>query len=144
MRLLFLASLGAACWLAGCASSSSHLLAPARPPIRPDQVKVYRVAPKNYQQIATLDATSGGRFFHGNERSDAEVIERLKEEAAKVGANGVLLSLVGDEPSGSIGLGLGGGGYASRSSGFNGEASGSAPLVQTAAHGLAIYVPSRR
>ncbi len=118
-------------------------MGPARPPLRPDQVQVYRTPPPHYQQIARLDATSGPRFFHGSQQTDAEAIERLKSEAAKVGANGVLLTLVGDEPSGSLGIGVGGGGY-SRSSGFNGEATGAAPVVQTSAHGLAIYVYGQR
>lgn len=120
------------------------MLGPARPPLSPDQVRIYRSVPLKYQEIATLDASSGARFFHGNEHTDAEAIQRLKEEAAKVGANGVLLTLVGDESSGSIGIGVGGSGYASRGSGFNGEAAGAAPLVQTGAHGIAIYVFDRR
>lgn len=143
MRLLFAGNLLAACLLVGCAGSSSRLLAPARPPISPDQVQIYQTAPAKYQEIATLDASSGARLFHGSEQTDAEAIQRLKEEAAKVGANGVLLKSVGDESSGSIGIGVGGGGYASRRSGFNGEASGAAPLVQTGAHGIAIYVFDR-
>ncbi|MEO6872592.1 MAG: hypothetical protein ABI233_10280, partial [Chthoniobacterales bacterium] len=106
-------------------------------------VQIYRTPPRKFQQIARLDSTSGPRFFHGNQQSDAEAIERLKIEAAKVGANGVLLTLVGDESTGSVGLGVGGGGY-SRSSGFNGEAAGAAPVVQTSAHGIAIYVDGQR
>lgn len=129
--------------LSGCASSSTHLLAPARPPISPDQVRIYQAAPPRYQELARIDASTSARFFHGSQQSDAEAIQRLKEEAAKVGANGVLLSLVGDEPSGSIGLGFGGGGY-SRNTAVSGQASGAAPLVKTGAHGLAIYVYDQR
>jgi hypothetical protein len=128
---------------AACASSSSRLVGEARPPVSPADVQIYQTAPPRYQEIATLDASSGARFFHGSQQTDTEAIERLKEEAAKLGANGVLLTLVGDEPSGSIGIGFGGGGY-SRNSAVNGEASGAAPLVKTGAHGLAIYVPRQR
>jgi hypothetical protein len=35
-----------------------------------------------------------------------KVIERLKNEAAKLGANGILLHGVGDKGSGSVGVGL--------------------------------------
>jgi hypothetical protein len=131
-------------FLFGCVGTSSRLLAPARAPLRPDEVEIYRTAPARYERIASLDASSGPHFFHGNEQSDAQAIARLKEAAAKVGANGVLLTLVGDEPTGAVGLGFGGGGYGSRSSGFNGEAAGSAPLVQTTAHGIAIFVSRHR
>ena len=129
--------------LSGCASSSTHLTGPARPPISPDQVRVYQAPPPHFQQIAQIDVSTSAHLFHGDRQTDAEAIQRLKEEAAKVGANGVLLSLVGDEPSGSIGVGFGGGGY-SRNSAVNGEASGAAPLVKTGAHGLAIYVFDQR
>lgn len=128
----------------GCASSSSRLIGPARPPISPDQVRIYQAPPARYEQIATLDASSAARFFHGSQGTDAEAIQRLKEEAAKVGANGVLLTLVGDEPSGSFGIGVGGGGLTSRHSAVGGEASGAAPIVKTGAHGIAIWVYNQR
>ncbi|HEY4445556.1 MAG TPA: hypothetical protein VGN30_14815 [Steroidobacteraceae bacterium] len=35
-----------------------------------------------------------------------KVIERLKDEAAKLGANGVLLHGVGDQAGGSVGAGI--------------------------------------
>ncbi len=144
MKLSSTCGVLAACLLTGCAGSSSRLLAPARSPINPDEVQIYRTRPAKYQEIATLDASSGVRFFHGSGQTDAEAIHRLKEAAAKVGANGILLTLVSDQPSGSIGIGFGGGGYTSRRSAVNGEASGAAPLVQTAAHGIAIYVSDQR
>ncbi len=145
MRFFSAGSVAAvACLLIGCASSSSRLLAPARPPIGADQVRIYQAPPAKYEQIAMLDASSGARFFHGSEQTDAEAIQRLKEEAARLGANGVLLTVVGDEPSGSIGIGVGGAGYASPRSAVNGEASGAAPLVKTGAHGIAIYVSTQR
>lgn len=140
----FAVSFLAALLIAGCASSSSRVIGQARPPIRPEQVRVYEAAPPRYEEIATLDASSAARFFHGSRQTDDEAIQRLKEEAAKVGANGILLTLVGDEPSGSIGIGVGGGGYATRHSAVGGEASGAAPLVKTGAHGLAIYAPGQR
>jgi len=132
--------------LTSCASSSSQLLAPARPPINPADVRIYHAPPRHYQEIATLDATSGARFFHGTPQGEAEAIERLKIEAAKVGANGVLLTLVGDRPSGSLGVGVGGGDVSFHHHGGTevaGAASGSAPIVQNGAAGIAIYVFDR-
>jgi hypothetical protein len=140
------ASLLALGLLASCAGSSARLLAPARPAINPAAVRVYRFPPRHYQEIAVLEATSGARLYHGSAAGEADAIRRLREEAAKVGANGVLLTQVGDRPSGAIGIGVGGGGVsAGRHTAVAGEgsASGSAPVVRNAAEGLAIYVVDR-
>ena len=129
--------------LASCAGSSARLLAPARPAISPAAVRIYRFAPRHYQEIAVLDATSGARLYHGSAAGEADAIRRLREEAAKVRANGVLLTRVGDRPSGAIGVGVGGGGIsAGRHSAVAGEgsASGAAPVVRNGAAGIAIYV----
>ena len=132
---------------AGCATSSSRLIAPARPPLNPADVLVYKTPPRSYQEIAVVDATSGTSFFHGSEEGQAAAIEKLKVEAAKVGANGVLLTLVGDRPNGSIGVGIGGGGiYGGRHdvTAVSGGASGGFPLVSNGARGVAIYVYNPR
>lgn len=133
--------------LAGCASSSSRLIAPARPPINPAEVRIYKAPPPKYQEIAVLDATSGTSFFHGSAEGETAAIDKLKVEAAKVGANGVLLTLVGDRPSGAIGVGVGGGGISGEHGGatsVSGGASGGFPLVSNGARGVAIYVPNQR
>ncbi|HEX4668016.1 MAG TPA: hypothetical protein VH207_15600 [Chthoniobacterales bacterium] len=131
------------CLLTGRAGSSARLLAPARPAISPAAVRIYRFPPRHYQEIAVLDATSGARLYHGSAAGEADAIRRLREQAAKVGANGVLLTQVGGRPSGAIGIGVGGGGIsAGRHSAVAGEgsASGAAPVVRNAAEGIAIYV----
>jgi hypothetical protein len=146
MRSIAALSLLTLCLLAGCASSSSRLVAPARPAISPAEVHIYHTPPRHYREIAVLDATSGARFFHGSPQGEAEAIERLKVEAAKVGANGVLLTLLEDRSNGSLGVGVGGGGF---SGGRNsvvaggGSVSGGAPIVSNAAQGIAIYVAGR-
>jgi hypothetical protein len=143
MRLLCSFCLLAVGLLTGCASSSSRLLAPAGPAISPAEVRIYHAPPRHYQEIAVLDATSGARLFHGTLQGENEALQRLKEEAAKVGANGVLLTLVGDRSRGAIGVGVGGGAASyQRQSGtvVSGAASGAAPIVQNSAQGIAIYV----
>lgn len=135
------------CFLAGCASSSSRLVAPARPALNPADVRVYRTAPRHYQEIALVDASSGAHFFHGSPEGEAEAIQRLREEAARVGANGVIITLLGDRPQGSLGVGVGGGGIsAGRRSvvAGGGSVSGGAPLVSNTAQGIAIYVADQR
>jgi uncharacterized membrane protein YgcG len=133
--------------LAACASSSSRLVAPARPAIDPAEVRIYRTPPRHYQEIAVLDATSGAKFYHGTPQGEAEALQRLKEEAAKVGANGVLVTLLGDRSSGTLGVGVAGGGVSSGRGNFvagGGSVSGGAPIVQNAAQGIAIYVSDQR
>ena len=60
-----------------------------------------------YEEIAMLDTSSKGGFgFTAQGKTDI-VINRLKEEAAKLGANGVLIQGVGDQPGGSVSTGFG-------------------------------------
>jgi hypothetical protein len=79
----------------------------ARPAISPDQVRVFLQPPKtSYEQIANLMASSRGALTLTSAAKIDKVIERLKNAAAKLGANGILLHGVGDQGSGSVGVGL--------------------------------------
>ncbi|MBV9344925.1 MAG: hypothetical protein JOZ03_08050 [Gammaproteobacteria bacterium] len=126
--------------LAGCATSSHVMLGKARPPIAPEQVKVYTQPPPNYEQIASIDASSRGSLAMTSQQNMDKAIARLKAEAAKLGANGIVLQGVNDVRSGSIGTGLG-------NTSFNGNTAvgvglgGSFGLYSKDARGLAIYVP---
>lgn len=147
MKQISLAALLVVSFLTGCASSSIHLVGPARPPLSPAEVRIYQTPPRHYQEIALLDATSGGRFFHGSPEGEAEAIGRLRVEAARVGANGVLITSLGDRSQGALGVGVGGGGIsAGRRSVIagGGSVSGAAPIVSNAAAGIAIYVSDER
>ena len=121
--------------LTACATSHV-MLGKARPPISPDQVQIYDGPPPGpYQEIARLDTSSQGSFsFTAQAKTDA-VIKRLKTEAAKLGANGVLLEGIGDQTSGSIGTAAGGGGYSG-----GGGIGINAGLSRKIGGGLAIYV----
>lgn len=125
--------------LVGCTSSSHVLVGNARPPISPDQVKIYFEPPPRYEQIATLDASSSSMSFSDQAKTD-DAIAKLKAEAAKVGANGILLQGVEKHQTGSIGLGVGGGSYGPTSA-SGGSVGGSGGLYNKNAKGLAIYVP---
>lgn len=112
----------------------------ARPAISPDAVQIYTRPPNApYEEIARLDSSSQMSFaFTAQGKTDA-VIKRLKEEAAKLGANGVLLEGIGDQPSGSVGTGGGstsysGGGFVGGGIGIN------AGLNRKVGGGVAIYV----
>jgi hypothetical protein len=85
--------------------------------------------------IARLDTSSQGSFSFGAQAKTDAVIKRLRAEAAKLGANGVILAGIGDQASGSIGTGAGGGGYSG-----GGGIGISAGLSRKVGGGLAIYV----
>jgi hypothetical protein len=139
MKMQFLISVLATVLLAGCASSHV-MIGQARPPISPDQVQIYTHPPTvPYEEIARLQTSSQGSFsFTAQGKSDA-VIKRLKEEAAKLGANGVLLEGIGDEASGSVGTGGGSTSY-SRGSSVGGGVGIGVGLTKKVGGGTAIYV----
>lgn len=120
----------AASFLVGCASSSV-LVGKARPPIAVSEVKLYLTPPKKFEEIALLQSSSQSSLTFSDQSKMDAVIKRLKEEAAKVGANGVLLRSTGDQPGGSIGLGTMNGGF--------GLGTGIA-LMHKAGSGVAIHV----
>jgi hypothetical protein len=128
--------------LSACAPSSHVLVGQARPPITPDQVKIYSHPPPHYQEIAVLDASSKSAFGTGGQKSVDKVIERLKIEAAKLGANGVILEGFQDSQTGSIGTGVGSDSYSSHTAVGVGVG-GSLGIYKKTGHGDAIYVPEQ-
>lgn len=121
-------------FLAACASS--HIITGTpRQPIEPAQVKLYSSAPAKFEEIAIIEASSKGFLAFTDQQKINVVIERLKEEAAKLGANGVLLQMTGSESTG--------GAVTSFSSGSN-PAFGTgiyASAMHKVGKALAIHVP---
>jgi hypothetical protein len=103
MKLLLLCAVAA---LAGCVSSHV-MIGQARPPVSPDQVRIYFHPPAKYDEIALLDTSSRHSFSITAQGKTDAVVERLKEEAAKLGANGVLLQGIADQSAGSVSTGYG-------------------------------------
>jgi hypothetical protein len=131
----------AALLLGACATTSHVITGKTRAPIAPSQVTVYSTAPPAYEEIAVIDATSRSSGSFGDQKKMDAVIERLKKEAASLGANGVLLQSTGSEYGGGVGTGVGtgvgvGGGGLSIGTGIF-----SASDNKTG-RGLAIYVPN--
>ena len=131
---------------AGCASVSHTIVGRVRPPINPGDVEVFRSPPRHYEEIALLDASSVGGFGHPSRAGIDEAIYYMREEAAKLGANGVLLTGMGERYHGDIGVGVGGWGFSSGHSYVSGGGSVGAggPITQAGIEGTAIYVPGRR
>ena len=70
-----------------------------RAPVPPDQVVIYRTAdqvPGKYEEIALLNAA--GDSFWTNE---AKMHNRMKQEAGKLGANGVILDSMSEPSAGA-------------------------------------------
>lgn len=120
--------------LAGCASTHHVMLGQARPAIDPAQVKVYQVPPRHYEEIARLDARSAVGF--GTQGQVNSAIDRLAREAAKLGANGVILLGV-DRTGSPVSLGVGAGSYGRHSGASVGLG---IPTAQQRAEGIAIFV----
>lgn len=134
------ASIACTALLAGCSTSSHVLTGSARPPIAPDSVRIYNQPPPGqYEQIATVTASSQGSLAIGSQQNMDKAIARLKEEAAKLGANGVLLQNIQDQHSGSIGVGVGGSSYSGNSATGAGASTSSA-LTSKVVSGIAIYL----
>jgi hypothetical protein len=94
-------------WLAACVASH-QLIGTARAPIPAAEVRLYTEAPpRPYERIAVVSASSKRSFSFTFEGKAEVVVRRLKEEAGKLGANGVLLEGISDEPGATIGTDLG-------------------------------------
>ena len=125
--------------MSSCASSSHRLIGTARSAINPSEVVIYTQAPAHFEEIAMLDASSRSVFSPGGEKTKGKVIDRLKEQAAKLGANGVILEGFADRESGSLGTGVGSQSYSQNSSVGLGVG-GSVGIYSKTGRGKAIYV----
>lgn len=139
-RMLRIAAAGAVLLLAGCASS--HILTGTpRPPIDPAQVRIFHGSPGvPYEEIAVLE-TSSGAFTFGNQNKTDAVMRRLREEAASLGANGVLFQGTADGYGGTgVSVGAGTGRVGGRSVTTGGVGVSISP-TQRHGRGIAIYMP---
>jgi len=81
--------------ISGCVSTKATMTTgQKRPPISPDEVKIYdsiEKVPGKYEEVALL--TSKGDYRHTDY---ADMYNSMKEEAAKIGANGIILGNIED------------------------------------------------
>lgn len=135
------AALFAAAALAACASS--HVLTGnPRPPIDPSQVRIYYGPPPGgYEEIALLE-TSSGAFTYGEQNKTDSIMTKLRAEAAKLGANGILFQGTADDyGGGGASVGVGGGRVGGSSFSSAGVGVNISPR-QKHARGIAVYVPN--
>ena len=92
--------------LYGCASGSYELTGDKRPEIEPEQVTLFSHQPTfSYQVIGNVKASSEKGFTDDARLAKAK--EELKEQAAKIGANGIILDGVSESSFEHLGTGLG-------------------------------------
>jgi len=130
--------------LCSCGSTRTIVVGQARPATTPDAVRVYDIAPRHFERIAIINSSSGPTWAFTTKGQLDDAIAKLKEQAAKLGANGILLESTGTSSSGNLGIGVGGFGVGGgRNSGYavSGESGFGAPILHRTAQATAIYVP---
>lgn len=126
--------------LAACATDSVIVTGTARPPISPAEVKIYSQPPPVFEEVAILNASKSVAFSTGGQKTVDKVIAGLKEQAAKVGANGILLEGFSDQQTGALGAGSGSSSVSGNSAVGVGVG-GSLGIYKKTGHGRAIFVP---
>jgi len=125
--------------LAAC-TTSHVIVGRVRAPISPEQVQIYLQPPAPYEEVALLTSSSRGSFAVTAQARKDKVVDRLKKEAATLGANGIVLQEISDQSSGSVGSDFA---TATRSgSATHAVGTGiSATLFTKGGSAIAIYVP---
>lgn len=111
--------------LISCASGSAIVTGTKRPPIDVAQVKLYLESPEKHEVIGLVKASSDSGWTE--QESQDYAIEELKIQAAKLGANGVLIVGTGQHTT-SVFTSNGQGGFYS------------IPAIAQTISGKAIYV----
>jgi hypothetical protein len=126
--------------LVACASSRPVMLGPVRPAIAPDQVRIYWSPPVSFEPIADLNASSHSVFKPGGQQAMDKVLAELKVEAAKLGANGLMLEGFSDAQTGSVGTGVGSQSYSGNTA-VGVSAGGAFGIFKKTGRARAIFVP---
>jgi hypothetical protein len=126
--------------LGACAASGPVMLGPARAALAPDQVKIYWSPPVTFEPIADLHASSHTVFKPGGQQAMDKVIAELKVEAAKLGANGLMLQGFSDAQTASLGTGVGSQSYSGNTA-VGVSAGGSFGVFKKTGKARAIFVP---
>jgi hypothetical protein len=87
--------------IAACASGSAIVTGNTRAPIPSEQVKLYLEPPADFEVIGLVSASSDSGWTE--QGSVDYAIGELKNQAAKLGANGVLLVSSGDKTTTVVG-----------------------------------------
>ncbi len=89
------ATLLAFAFISGCTTGSAVVTGQERSPIDPAAVTLYDDPPADYEVVGIVEAASDV-FFISTEPAQERAFAELKEQAAKIGANGVIDWEVGE------------------------------------------------
>jgi len=90
----------------GCSTGSFIVTGNVRPATDPNNVKLYLEAPLEYETIGIVEASSDVEL--SSQAATDRAIQELKKQAAKIGANGILITNSGSESGDVIGYYSGG------------------------------------
>src|SRR6266568_2275819 len=93
MRRFLLTIAAAACLVVGCTTGSHIVTGTARPAVLPDAVKIYTKPPEKFESVGIVSAFVEART--GQAATD-KALKELKKQAAKIGANGIILGSSGN------------------------------------------------
>ena len=125
--------------LMACASNKPVMTGHARPAVPVETVKVYPSLPSTYEDVATVYASNSSLFTPGGPKQIDKVVLELKQQAAQLGANGIVLMGFADAQTGSLGTGVGSQSY-SRSSTVGLGVGGSFGVFKKTGSARAIFV----
>ncbi|WP_273994139.1 hypothetical protein [Vibrio parahaemolyticus] len=86
--------------LNACASGSAIVTGVKKPALDFNQVRLYLEVPEQYETIGIVKASSDAGITQ--QASQDYAVEELKKQAAKIGANGVILTTTGENTSSII------------------------------------------
>ncbi len=82
-------------FISGCTTGSAVVIGQERSPIDPAAVTLYDDPPADYEVVGTVEAASNF-FLISTEPAQERAFAELKEQAARIGANGVIGLEVGE------------------------------------------------
>lgn len=85
-----------------CVTGSSIITGTKRPAINPNEVKIYIDPPAQYESIGIIEVSSEVGF--SRQAAQDKAMDGLKSRAAKIGANGLLLTNTGSQSTGTTGF----------------------------------------
>ncbi len=88
--------------VAAQAGGSYILLGKKRAPIDPEEVMIYFDPPARYEKVAMVEGDSMGAFAFSSQAKTDKAIQRMKKQAAKLGANAIILQSQSQRDSGAV------------------------------------------
>jgi len=88
--------------LFSCVTGSSIITGTKRPAINSNEVKIYLDPPTKYESIGIIEVSSEVVF--SRQAAQDKAMNLLKSKAAKIGANGILLTNSGSQSSETVGF----------------------------------------